>query len=89
MKILKIDIDKSGIAMCIEGYQPLFPAILTIRKLFGTKTIKVYPTTIGPTYGKERVLFFCYVDETGKELPDEISRQINHVCKCLEFENGK
>lgn len=91
MKIINIEIQedtKSIEFTSAHGNRTLFPVILTVKTFFGkTKTINAHPLCYGPTYGSGTIIFYYYSDELGKELSDDISKQINNFILGQELKN--
>lgn len=88
MKIISIEINKESSLMKV-GERKLQGVILKTKNWIGNiKEMKAFPTNYGPTYGSERILYFCFADENGIELEDNISKQINNFLLNQEM-NGK
>ena len=82
MKIIKIE-PISGTEMTfIKNKITLSSVIITKKTFFGNeKTMIAHPTNYGPTYRSHTIIFFKYVDENGKEYPDNVSKQINNFLR--------
>ncbi|MBS1922554.1 MAG: hypothetical protein JST71_04120 [Bacteroidetes bacterium] len=80
MRVTKIEVKKDCKKMTFGNLnQKLFPVTITAKNWLGKeKVFNAYPTNYGPTYGSETIIFFYFSDENGKELNDDLSKQINN-----------
>ena len=74
MKILNIEKIK-GKSIVFNGIT-MYPVKVTYRKWFQKKTLNLFPTNIGPTFGSEKILYLYYADSLGEKYED-ISERIN------------
>jgi len=66
----------------IEGHsinwnrRVMYPVKVTYKKWFQTKTMSLFPTDKGPTFGSGEIHYLYYADSLG-EIFDNISDRIN------------
>lgn len=75
MIITKIGVVKDTPIIETTYGRKLTTVLITYKVWFKEKTIKAYPTLIGPTYGGEFINYFYFTDELGERL--DCSEQIN------------
>ena len=83
-----MEIDTSAAAVQFKGHYPLYPIILTTKKLFGKENkSKVFPCSYGTTYWGKNIVFFYYADESGNQLSDKLSQKLNNFCFNYKLKN--
>lgn len=82
MKIKNIEVNNDDNAMIVKKSDRdivLYPFIITYRKWFKIKKIKVYPTSNGVFYrGTTNLKFVYYCNEMGEELSNKLSEKLTN-----------
>ena len=88
-------INTNAASVQFKGHYPLYPIILTTKKLFcKERQLEVFPTSYGPTYWGKNIVFFYYMDENGNQMNEKLSQQLNNFCfnyklKCFQKDATK
>lgn len=87
MKIVKIEfLSGTGSLRITDANTDFFPVVLTLLNWWGKKKIiKAFPTPYCRDGYSNIPLYFIFVDELGKELPSELSKQINNWARNQEL----
>ena len=67
-----------GDTIMFDNYT-IYPVKITYREWFQNKTMLLFPTNQGPTFGTGKILYLDYVDSVGKKFYE--SEQINNYVK--------
>ena len=77
MRIISIQLNKDCQILRVGGVS-LTGVILTVKGFWGSlKTVKAFPTNHGVASKNDVMMYYYFTDELGRELDDEISKQIN------------
>lgn len=86
MKITKIEINpECDKHLTLGNGINLYPLILTVKTFFSSKEVRVYPTSVGPTYGNDFIHHYHFTDDLGKVLPKSACVQCTNYCKSERF----